>query len=588
MSTPKERCARWIGVGVVLLTALAAVARQLVSGASCGHDFDFHLVSWFDTLASWRQGLVYPHWSPSANYGAGEPRFVFYPPVEWMLGAALGALLPWQLVPAALTFVCLAGAGLATRALARQVLPEGAATLAGCAALLSGYSLFTAYERSDFAELTGGFWIALLLLFALRDRTPDDGVWRRALDGSTAPLALVLAGAWLSNAPLGVMASYLLAAMALAAAATRRTWAPVLRAAAATALGLGLAAVYLIPAAVEQRWADMRQILDDPASQIEASWMFARHPNPALAVHDTVLNTASLIGSGMLAVAFVDLLVCWRRGRLRVQRGWWLPLAMIPVVVLLLQFPFSGWVWNALPKLRYLQFPWRWLVTLEGPMSILLAGAVWTDRKRLRTLAAVTCAVALAVSIVVEERAFFQACDDEDAVSAMVATYRAGDGFAGTDEYEPPYADNSMMPTNLPTSCLTHSATAPLGVANEYGIYDWAADQHSCDATFEAAAGTTAEHMRIDADTPHTGYLVLKLRSYPAWAVRVNGQLQNHLVEREDGLIAVPVGQGKSHITVDWTTTKDDWAGRGLSSLALALLTGLCALEQRWKRTRLS
>ena len=43
-------------------------------------------------------------------------------------------------------------------------------------------------------------------------------LWRRALDGSTAPLALVLAGVWLSDAPLGVMASYLLAAVALAAA----------------------------------------------------------------------------------------------------------------------------------------------------------------------------------------------------------------------------------------------------------------------------------------------------------------------------------------------------------------------------------
>jgi hypothetical protein len=65
-----------------------------------------------------------------------------------------------------LTFLLLAATGLATRALARQAFDDGAATLAGCAALFSGYTLFTAYERSAFGELTGGFWIPLLLLFA--------------------------------------------------------------------------------------------------------------------------------------------------------------------------------------------------------------------------------------------------------------------------------------------------------------------------------------------------------------------------------------------------------------------------------------
>ena len=51
--------------------------------------FRLSLVSWFDALNSWRHGIPYPHWTPSANYGAGEPRFVFYSPLTWMLGAAL-------------------------------------------------------------------------------------------------------------------------------------------------------------------------------------------------------------------------------------------------------------------------------------------------------------------------------------------------------------------------------------------------------------------------------------------------------------------------------------------------------------------
>lgn len=212
------RLSRFAGPAVILLAAAIATAPILLHGSFCGDDFDFHVVSWFEIQQSWLHGIAFPHWMPSANYGAGEPRFIFYPPLTQMLGAALGLALPWRLVPIALVFFFLAATGLAVRALARQVLPDAPATLAGCAALFSGFALFTAYERTAFAELSGGFWIPLLLLFTLRDRAPSAALWRRALDGSTLPLALVVAGCWLSNGPLGVMASYLLAGVALAAA----------------------------------------------------------------------------------------------------------------------------------------------------------------------------------------------------------------------------------------------------------------------------------------------------------------------------------------------------------------------------------
>ena len=166
-------------------------------------------------------------------------------------------------LPLAITFLFLAGTGLATRALARQALSEGPATLAGCAALFSGYALFTAYERSAFRRAGGRLLdsaAAAAHLARSQSQALRDG--RRAFDGSATPLALVVAGAWLSNAPLGVMASYLLAAVALTVALLQRSWAPVLRAAIAAALGLGLAAFYLVPAA----WSSAGSIFARPST----------------------------------------------------------------------------------------------------------------------------------------------------------------------------------------------------------------------------------------------------------------------------------------------------------------------------------
>jgi hypothetical protein len=511
-----------------------------------------------------------------------------------MLGAALGAFMPWGAVPAALTFLLLAATGLATRALARQALSNAPATLAGCAALFSGYTLFTAYERSAFGELAGGFWIPLLLLFALRRQNSNGSVWKRALDGSTLALALVIAGAWLSNAPLGVMACYLLAAVALTKAVLARSWGPAIRAAVAAALGLGLASFYLIPAAWEQRWVDIRQVTEDPGERIENSWLFARHADPALQLHDTELRRVSLVAAAMLAVAMLSLLMAWKRAKLPPDRRWWIPLALIPPATLLLLLPVSLPFWNLLPKLRYLQFPWRWLVALGAPMGIFFAAGVWFSGRWKRLTMVAVCAALFLSATLAAGRFFYQSCYEEDAVPGMLNVYRTGAGFAGTDEYEPPGTDSSLAATGLPAACFVTDPALTLGVVpgpdSEDGstVPVWQESQKSCEATFPESFRVQPENLDVHAFAPHSGYLILRRRSYPAWRVTVNGNTITTMPPREDGLMAVPVPQGAVNLIVRWTTTPDALIGRCLSVFALILLAALYFMERKLAQPRLS
>ena len=94
--------------------------------------------------------------------------------------------------------------------------------------------------------------------------------------------------------------------------------------------------------------------------------------------------------------------------------------------------------------------------------------------------------------------------------------------------------------------------------------------------------------MRLEAKMPRAGYLVLRLRSYPAWKITANGRAPGAMPVREDGLIVVPVSQGTLNLRVDWTTTLDVVAGRWLSLLSVLLLAGLALLERRRLRARLS
>lgn len=585
------------GTAAILLAAAVAVAPLAMQGVSCGHDFDFHLLSWMDALNAWRHGVFYPHWTPSANYGAGEPRFIFYPPLTWMLGAALGAIFGWQAAPVVLSFLLLAATGLATRALARHFVGDsGAATLTGCAALFSFYALFCVYERSAYPEITGGFWLPLMLLFTLRERETNPArpsLGRRVFDGSTLPLALTIAGAWLSNDPVGVMACYLLAGFALLLALTRRSCVPILRAAAAVMLGLGLSAFYLVPAAVEQKWVDIAQAIDDPSQRIENSFLFAHHSNPALALHDVELYKASVIAVIMLMLIVAALLTCRLRRKMPGNRKLWLPLLAIPAAVLLLQLPISLPIWNLLPKLRFLQFPWRWLVAVEAPLGIFLACAVWprpvSSRlvwQRWAVLAA--CAAAFLGATWFAGTLFYQPCDDQDAVAGMTQAYAqgqgfagAGQGFGGADEYEPPGADDTLVAEGLPAACLVSNPATPLGENNEDSPPPvWSPEQKSCES-FRGIKTGSVEHWRLRGVASSAGYLVLRLQRYPAWKVRLNGQPVSSMPKREDGLMAVPVQAGFVDITADWTTTPDVLLGRWISLFALIATAGLGMIESR-------
>ncbi|MGP8225465.1 MAG: hypothetical protein ACLQGT_04850, partial [Terracidiphilus sp.] len=366
---------------------------------------------------------------------------------------------------------------------------------------------------------------------------------------------------------------------------------------ASAALGIGLIAIYLVPAAWEQRWVDIHKVTEDPGQTLENNWLFAVHADPLLVYHDQVLHTASVVAVTMVAVALGGMLLCWLRGRLPGARGWWIPLALVPAAVLLLQFPFSRPLWNLLPEMRFLQFPWRWLEVLEAPMGLFVAAALWPGdaaRRWRRIAMGCACAAVFVAITAYAAQDFYQVCDDEDAVTPMLNAYRAGQGFIGTYEYEPIGADNSEVATGLPQACLVSDPAIVLGKETDDPDAPpvWDPAQGSCEATFGAAASSRPEHLRIVGTIEHAGYLVLRLRSYPAWLVRVNGRAVSSLSHglasrlpsrppaRADGLMAVPVPQGEINLTVDWLATPDVILSRWLSGLSVLLLTGLYLIER--------
>ena len=233
------------------------------------------------------------------------------------------------------------------------------------------------------------------------------------------------------------------------------------------------------------------------------------------------------------------------------------------------------------------------MVVLQAPMSILFAWAVWPVRPRAKIVVVVACTVIFLGICVVSHRLFYSPCGVwNPGVKSLSAMERAlaphSKGVGGTDEYAtPPGARNDLVAIGLPDACLVRDpykvlSNVPAGTVLSFYIPPaWSPELDTCEDTFAATPKSRPEHLRVAANLDQPGYLILRLRSYPDWLVKVNGTPVTNLPHRKDGLIAVPVPKGTAYLTVDWVNSPDILLGRWLTIAGIFLLAALWLLEHR-------
>lgn len=551
-----------MNAAVLAGVATAIVAPFLWLGYASGHDFGFHASSWIDAAADWKQGLLYPRWNGFANYGFGEPRFIFYPPLSWMLGAALGSLLPWVAVPAAFIGIVQLLAGFCALALTRRLLTPGCALFAATAYAANPYALLIVYFRSDYAELLAIALFPLLLLAALElaGLLPS----RRGPSRRVAVFAIVFALVWLSNAPAGVVASYT-AALLLGFAALRQTSArPLLPGAGALALGFGLAGFYLVPAAYEQHWVDIAQVLSAGLLPSE-NFLFTFLPD----IHHTYFN---VIASGtailMMLLAGAAALVSrhFRTGapaqRDRNARVWAL-LLLLAGISCVLMLRMSTPLWDWLPKLRFVQFPWRWLAVLAVPLALLLGDAARALRRTWLGILVIALLLG-AVEVAFARHAWW---DSEDLRTLQTAVI-SDRGFEGTDEYDPAGDDHYNLPEDAPRAVLL-------------GPGDDTADVPAVGAAIQEIQVWKDEFRKLRVTSDHPERLAVRLVNYPAWKVTVNGTPVSPERADDYNQMIIPLAAGTSEVIIRFVRTPDRTAGDALSLASLAVLVVLFVMPRR-------
>ncbi len=342
--------------GLAMLALLAAWPILRSGPPTVGDGFN-HYFRLAELHWAVQNGVYYPRWLPDVAYGFGLPVFNFYPLLTYWLAEV------WTLIGMSLPSAMQAGYAMAmimlvwgVYAWARTAFRSGVAGLAAAAAYSQAPYLFlTIIHRGAYPE-TWGLAFAPWLFWAMLRLSRNPGI------ASALLMAVITAGLALSH----TVSTLLLLPLALLylAGLVRSDMRKLLWALLGLGLAVGLSAIFWVPVLLEARFVQLARVgggmFDYAANFLKLSDLLGP-PR----VFDP-LRTFNEVSPGLNWVVLAFSLVgVWSHRKDATVRL----LLLGALLIGMLTLPFSRPLWDALPLLPFVQFPWRWV----GLLSLLLA-----------------------------------------------------------------------------------------------------------------------------------------------------------------------------------------------------------------------
>jgi hypothetical protein len=541
---------------VLLIAAALLLAPSLVVGNLITHSSPQNL-AWAAQFADqFRAGVLYPRWLPDSFDGLGSPTFYFYPPIAFWVDAlvsivtfdALSVSYRLSLSPVLLLWA----SGIAMHAwLKAEATSPRAAFYGALAYMAAPYHLLDHYYRGAYAEFAAYVVLPVVAL----------AVRRIAERQRFGPVLLALAYAALAMTHLPT--ALLISVTALPAYVLYRAWRlgaakPALgffvRCALAGALGLGLAAIYLVPALTLQDWIAVDTFWA-PFYRVELWFLLAPGRWPAsLDMMQVIAWLAAAYG-----IAAIGVLAVLAKGR--TWRGWrfeaafW---AFVCIGCLLLIAGALPWFWK-IPFVAKVQFPWRLMIVVEFAAISALCLMPWRPWSRATAYVFLAAIIVLVPGVAEMASGILLRMQVSSAQQEAPQDLRQFEP-AGFPQKEIGYADLGLEPLKgMPAiACTPESRTCR--IANE---------------------PSGALGVEIDADVPTA--VVLRRFYYPFW--RLDPALP---VVATDPLrlvsFTVPAGRRTYHL--QRVAVPQEELGWALSGLSLALLLAWAAAA--WRGIRLA
>jgi hypothetical protein len=570
---------RRVDPGFLAVLALAALALwPFLSrpGLPRFTDAELHVYRLAELARLVVAGEVYPRWAPNFYFGYGYPIFNYYAPLSYYAGLPV-ALLPWwdavDGVRAVFMLSLLAGA-LGAYAFTRTHWGRDAGVVAAAAFSFAPYVLYVdPHARGDLAETTGVALFPVALWAVDRLRQGSMGAWLLAV-GLVAALIL-------SHNLLALASFALLLAWTAWQCAGRQEPGPVclLRLGALMA-GVGVAAFFWLPVALEQRAVNLSTLIGDGGHFDYRNHFLtlAQLLAPSGRLDWGATEAAFHLNLGLLQwllAATAGLLLLARTVRAP-RRALFFVLAS--AILMALMLPLSAPAWESVPLLPYFQFPWRLLALMATVLAVLAGVAAETLVRRLsdggrRWLPTLLVSLIILSSLPLLQPPPWSPEPWDTTAGGVLAEEMRGRwlGTTSTADFVPATVDVIPRPTEQVVEAI-RAGEQPDRVNR---------------ATLPEATSVRVERLR----PLHTRYLVssdepFPLRlfqfAFPGWQARVDGEPVATEVGRPEGFLVIPLPAGEHIVDVELVSTPAQRAAwiASAASVVVALAVGL------WLRQR--
>ena len=376
------------------LLGLVAVQPLLNPAMTCSDDGGHYLARFVELDHCLRQGAIWPRWTPDLVYGYGYPLFNFFPPLSFypaeffhLLGLSFAQA--WN---AALTLYILLG-GMTMYLLVKDIFGEKAAWVAAVAYMYAPYQLYNVLYRGNLGEAMA-LPLLPLILWAFR-RLIIRGKICYLVASALSYAALILTHNVIGLVFTPVLLLYVITLGLLKIRSPkvsdrgvggsvgrplpnlgvpRLLW----LVGAALLLALGLSAFFWLPAFFEKRWVKIHLAYTPAGMNYRYNFLsLGELLSPPTPVHTALMNPAPPRSLGLVQLALALLAVAgWWSFKDREKRFHVVFFSLVLISLMFMVLPQSVAVWDHLPLLEYVQFPFRFL-GIASLAAALLAGGLF-------------------------------------------------------------------------------------------------------------------------------------------------------------------------------------------------------------------
>lgn len=536
-----------IGWGIIVACLVCLPFFQIPAGQFFdNHDADgygLRILEFRDCLAA---GYWSPQWCSHFRGGLGAPFFNYYQPGFFYVAALTPATLPLsqQIGLAVLLFSVVGYTGMYV--LCQRLFGTAAGMLAGTLLLTAPYTTAELFIRGDFSEFA-----AMMLVPALVAGLTSFAATRNR---SSAIATAVSGGALVATHPAVALGTYglLTAALMIQTVVTRniRTAA---KSFAALAFGAGLASFYWLPVFLEADY--VRAEAAWSGELFDGYYHYSRHFIPLVWMLNWAVTPTPIpvkLGTLPLALLVVSTVIAITRWR-KWDTDWKFSISLLSLLLvgsLFLLTPQSVWLWDNLPLLERLQFPWRLLSIATVSLSALAAACLSLFSQPLSRWAA---------WLVLTMILIFSIASRPDYPTVPSREPRTAEAIA--DQFFAPDLADEWLPVSAERIVANQSQLRPFPGS---GVTV---------SNYQPAQGL----LTCDVETTHDSTLLLPHYYFPVgWVASLNGQ-PLELVAGRSGLMEARLpARSTGQIRVQWTMTPARQLGLGLSLATLLIGSVAC------------